>query len=160
MIFITVGTQKFQFNRLIQTVDRFVGEGKISDDVFAQVGNSDYIPQNFPYKRFLSIMEYDEYMEKCDIIIAHSGVATIIKGIQAGKKVIVVPRLKKYEEHVDDHQCQIADAFEEKNLIVQCLNVNELPGIIGNVESHQFAKYQSQRIKVINTIENYINGLK
>lgn len=157
MIFITVGTQKFQFDRLIQSVDEFVGSKKIVDDVIAQIGNSCYIPQNFMFERFLSVAMYDEWMRKSDIIIAHSGVATIIKGIQAGKKVIVVPRLKKYGEHVDNHQCQIADAFEKQNLVLQCLDVNELPDMIEEVKKHQFSKYQSQRKSVINTIESFIN---
>lgn len=160
MIFITVGTQKFPFDRLIRSADEFVGSGKISDSVIAQIGNSDYTPKKITYKRFLSTAEYDEWMRKCNIIIAHSGVATIIKGIQAGKKVIVVPRLKKYGEHIDDHQRQIADAFEELNLIAQCLDVNELPEMIEMVKSHQFAKYQSRRTMMIDTIENYINSIK
>lgn len=157
MIFMTVGTQKFQFDRLIRSVDEYVGSKRMSDDVIAQIGNGDYIPRNFTYKRFLSNAEYDEWMEKGSIIIAHSGVATIIKGVQAGKKVIVVPRLKKYGEHVDDHQRQIADAFEGLNLVAQCLDVKELPDIIEMVKHHQFEKYRSQRSMVIKTIENYIN---
>ena len=156
MIFVTVGTQKFQFNRLIHSIDKNINIGKISDTVFAQIGNSSYIPQNFSFQRFLSAEEYNEKMSQCDIVVSHSGVATIVKGIQLGKKVIVVPRLKEYGEHVDDHQRQIAEAFAKQNYIVQCLDVEELPNIIRNVKLHEFAAYQSQRTKVINIIENFL----
>ena len=64
MIFTTVGTQKFPFDRLIQSLDGFVESGRITEHVMAQIGNSNYIPRNFPYRRFLSAAEYDEYMRR------------------------------------------------------------------------------------------------
>ena len=45
MIFITLGSQKFQFNRLLKAVDELVAAGKIKDEVFAQIGYSDYKPR-------------------------------------------------------------------------------------------------------------------
>ena len=53
-IFITLGSQKFQFNRLLIAVDKLCEKKVIcGDDVFAQTGYSDYIPQNFGYNNFL-----------------------------------------------------------------------------------------------------------
>ena len=40
MIFITLGSQKFQFNRLLKTVDELVERGIIKEEVFAQIGFS------------------------------------------------------------------------------------------------------------------------
>lgn len=159
MIFITVGTQKFQFDRLIQAMDEIVGANKITEDVFAQIGNCEYIPRNFSYKRFLDAEEYEKCMKQCNIVIAHSGVATIIKGIQEEKNIIVVPRLKRFGEHVDDHQRQIADAFEDLDFIMQCLDVNQLAEMISKAKNHTFAKYKSQRDSVINTIDMYISTI-
>ena len=42
MIFITLGSQKFQFNRLLRAVDELIEKGVIDDTVFAQIGYSDY----------------------------------------------------------------------------------------------------------------------
>ena len=53
MIFITLGSQKFQFNRLLKAVDELVAAGKIKDEVFAQIGYSDYKPTNYKYEQFL-----------------------------------------------------------------------------------------------------------
>ena len=44
MIFVTTGSQKFQFNRLLQKIDLLIEEGMISVVVFAQIGVSDYQP--------------------------------------------------------------------------------------------------------------------
>ena len=59
-------------------------------------------------------MNSKKKIRECDVLITHSGVATIIAGLKNDKKVIVVPRLAKYGEHVDDHQVQIAESFLNK----------------------------------------------
>ena len=64
MIFITLGSQKFQFNRLLKAIDKLIADGKITDEVFAQIGYSDYIPVHFQYKTFLDREEFAEYEEK------------------------------------------------------------------------------------------------
>ena len=46
-IFITLGSQKFQFNRLLEAVDELCEKGTVdAEDVFAQIGYSDYFPKN------------------------------------------------------------------------------------------------------------------
>ena len=53
-IFITLGSQKFQFNRLLIAVDKLCEKKVISgEDVFAQTGYSDYVPRNYSYNNFL-----------------------------------------------------------------------------------------------------------
>ena len=50
MIFVTLGSQKFQFNRLLIELDKLKENNKIDDVIFAQIGYSDYKPKNFEYK--------------------------------------------------------------------------------------------------------------
>ena len=104
MIFVTVGTHEQQFNRLIREIDELKEEGVITSDVFIQVGFSDYQPRFCRWERFLSYDEMNNLMEKADIIITHGGPATFMNVIANGKKPVVVPRRKKFGEHVNDHQ--------------------------------------------------------
>ena len=113
MIFITLGSQKFQFNRLLKAIDNL----DTNDEIFAQIGYSDYKPKKFRYKAFLDREEFDTMMEKSDIVVTHGGTGAIIGAVKKGKKVIAVPRLAKFGEHVDDHQIQIVKQFKELNLI-------------------------------------------
>ena len=53
MIFVVLGTQKFQLNRLLMKLDALIEDDKIKDEVFAQIGSSDYIPKHYKYTRFL-----------------------------------------------------------------------------------------------------------
>lgn len=120
MIFITLGSQKFQFNRLLKAVDDLVQRKIIKEDVFAQIGYSDYQPQNYSYKKFLDRDEFARMEEKSEIVITHGGTGAIIGAVKKDKKVIAVPRLAKFGEHVDDHQLQLLDEFEKMQIIVAC----------------------------------------
>lgn len=86
MIFITLGSQKFQFNRLLKAVDELVERGAIKEEVFAQIGYSDYKPVNYSYKQFLNRDEFAAQEGKSDIVITHGGTGAIIGAVKRGKK--------------------------------------------------------------------------
>ena len=156
MIFITLGSQKFQFNRLLQAVDELIEKGIIVDETFAQIGYSDYQPKHFEYKRFLDREEFALQEGKCDILITHGGTGAIIGAVKKGKKVIAVPRLAKYGEHVDDHQLQLIAQFKEQNLICGLNDCNELEAGLRYVKTHKFSKYKSNTQKYVESIEHFL----
>lgn len=158
MIFITLGSQKFQFNRLLQMVDTLIEKGVITDEVFAQIGYSDYCPKHYEYKDFLDREEFRGWQAKCDILITHGGTGAIIGAVKQEKKVIAVPRLAKYGEHVDDHQLQIISQFGEQNLICGLNDCSELEDAIPFVKTHKFNSYVSNTQTIIDSIEKFIEG--
>ncbi len=157
MIFVTVGSQKFQFNRLLKELDILVEKNGIDEDIFAQTGYSDYKPKNYKYKNFLDRDEFSHIMKKSDKIITHGGTGAIVGAVKQGKKVIAVPRLKEYGEHVDDHQLQIIDEFEKMKFIEAVKEIDELEDAIKETESHEFKKYVSNTNNIIQSIDNFIN---
>lgn len=159
MIFITLGSQKFQFNRLLKAVDELVERGKIKEEVFAQIGYSDYQPVNYKYKKFLDRDEFASMEGKADIVITHGGTGAIIGAVKKGKKVIAVPRLAKYGEHVDDHQLQLIEQFKEQNLICGLQDCSQLGEGLQFVKQHEFNAYQSNTKTIIDSIERYINRI-
>ena len=72
-IFITLGSQKFQFNRLLEAIDALYENNENMEKAFAQIGYSTYIPKHFKYKNFLDRDEFMVEMSKADIIITHGG---------------------------------------------------------------------------------------
>lgn len=156
MIFITLGSQKFQFNRLLKKVDELVQKEKIQGKVFAQIGHSDYKPQNYEYKEFLDREEFKEMMKSSELVITHGGTGAIITGLKNNKKVIAVPRLSKYGEHVDDHQMQIVEEFGKTNIIEAVYDVDKLEESIANIHNKEFEKYISNTQKIIDSIEKFI----
>ena len=156
MIFVAVGTQKFPFDRLLKGIDDLIEQGQLEADVFAQIGHTDYVPKNYQYQNFLSKDDFQSYISGCDLLITHSGVATIIAGMKLEKPVVVVPRFASYGEHVDDHQLQIAESFSDKNLVLMCKDVEELAQTIKEARTHVFAKYVSQKERIVNTLREYL----
>ena len=159
MIFVTLGSQKFQFNRLLKAIDELIAEGKITNEVFAQTGYSDYVPQHYRYKSFLDREEFAECEGKADIIVTHGGTGAIIGAIKKGKKVIAVPRKAMYGEHVDDHQMQLVGQFKELNLICDCEKVDELDKAIEYVKNAEFATYKSSTEAVVSSIEKFFEDI-
>lgn len=156
MIFITLGSQKFQFNRLLKAVDDQVAEGRIEDQIFAQVGASDYKPLHYKYKDYLDRDEFAAFTDKADIVITHGGTGAIIGAVKKRKKVIAVPRLAKYGEHVDDHQLQLIEQFKELDLIYECLDCDEIWRAVETVKVTDYKSYQSNTSKIIASIEDFL----
>lgn len=159
MIYVAVGTQKFPFNRLLETVDKLIATGSIKEEVIAQIGHSDYQPQHYAFQRFLNKDEFNNNIEKCNLLITHSGVATIIAGLKYNKPVIVVPRLSKFGEHVDDHQVEIAESFSNQNFVMMCGENDDLAELVQQAPKHDFSKYLSQRERMIKTIRDYLDTI-
>ncbi|MDF3265840.1 PssE/Cps14G family polysaccharide biosynthesis glycosyltransferase [Lactiplantibacillus plantarum] len=157
MIFIVLGTQKFQFNRLLKKIDTLIQNGKITEDVVAQIGHSDYKPVNFKYSYFLDNIEFNYLIEKCSLLITHSGVGTIITGLKKKKSIIVCPRLSKYGEHVDDHQIEIAEDFFKVGYVLPCFDIDKLENKIEQSYHFNFLDYHSKKNQIINTIRTFIN---
>ena len=160
MIFITLGSQKFQFNRLLKEIDKLIDDGVIEDEVFAQIGASEYIPRNYKYEYFLDRNRFAEIMNSCDTVITHGGTGVIIGAVKKGKRVIAVPRLAKYGEHVDDHQLQLLHQFDDLQLICACYELNDLGECYKNLKTMQFRPYVSNTDVVIASIDEYLKSLE
>ena len=100
-----------------------------------------------------------KYVDEATLVITHGGVGSIIMALEKGKKVIAVPRLHEYGEHVNDHQRQIIKVFSEKKYFIGIENVDELEDAIKNIAKFEPAKYENNNQKMINIIENFIEKI-
>ncbi|WP_026528499.1 PssE/Cps14G family polysaccharide biosynthesis glycosyltransferase [Butyrivibrio sp. VCD2006] len=157
MIFVTLGTQKFQMNRLLKAVDKLAEAGNVKGDIFIQRGTSTYKPKHCEYVDFMDEKEYVDKIQNCSLLITHAGVGTIITGIKADKPVIVVPRLSKFDEHVDDHQTEIAKAFSGKGSVLCCEDTNELINYIEKARTFDFQPYEVNGGNVEDKILHFMN---
>lgn len=114
-IFLTVGSSDYKFNRLIEWADDLAKTKNY--EIFGQIGTSSYIPQHFKYKEFLSTEEMKKQLKKCSIVLTHGGSGSIFNSIHEKKLVIVIPRLKKCGEHVDNHQLELANRISDLHVI-------------------------------------------
>lgn len=114
MIFVTVGTHEQPFNRLMKEIDKIALQLDGKEEIIVQYGFSTNIPEHVTdAEAFFSSNEMNQLMMKARIIITHGGPSSIIEGIQLKKPVIVVPRQKKFKEHVNNHQFLFAKEMEQ-----------------------------------------------
>lgn len=152
----TLGSQKFQFNRVLKELDRLIDIGEISENVFAQIGYSDYSPKYYKYKEFLNSDDFYSAMQESNIVITHGGTGAIINSVKMGKKVVAIPRLKIYNEHVDNHQIEIVKKFEDLGFIKGCYDSAEILDSIDYVKTHDFKSYVSNTETIIDDIKEFI----
>lgn len=158
MIFITTGSRSFQFNRLLKAVDEAIEIGKITEDVFAQIGNSDYKIKHYQFVEFLNHDEFNEKLQQSDIVITHGGTGVIVNSAKMGKRVVAVPRLKEYGEVVDNHQIQLIKAFDALGIITPCWECNpmSISQAIINAKKKETIVYHSNSQNIIDSIEDMI----
>lgn len=118
MIFVTVGSRNYPFDRLFKKLDDLYEDGTLDEDMFAQIGTSTYKPKHYTYKDFISPEEFSEKINAADIVVTHGASGSIMKALNAKKKVIAVTRLEKYGEHINDHQIQNNEAFSSNNYVL------------------------------------------
>lgn len=135
MIFITVGTHEQPFNRLIEYMDKLKISGKIDEEVIAQIGFSTYIPRHCIWERMLPYDQMEKNIAEARIIITHGGPASFIMPLRIGKIPIVVPRMRKYNEHVNDHQVEFVNRVAEKmGTIIPVTDIGQLEQTISDYD--------------------------
>ncbi|MGH7424919.1 MAG: glycosyltransferase, partial [Candidatus Methylomirabilales bacterium] len=103
-IFVTVGTDHHPFDRLLAWVDDWLANrarGKVH--CFVQSGTS-RPPRQAEWKDYLRYEEMEEAIGHATVVVCHGGPGTIMDVRHRGLVPIVVPRLSRLGEHVDDHQ--------------------------------------------------------
>ena len=107
----------------------------------------------------ISKKDLEKYVKEANIVITHGGVGSIIMALQNHKKVIAVPRLHEFNEHVNNHQRQIVKVFSEKKYLIGIQNMDDLEEAIQNIKDFEPIKYQSNNEKMLKIIENFIDNI-
>ena len=158
MILITLGTQDKPFYRLLEAVQKQIDNNVIKEEVIVQAGcSSDFKSENMKIFDLIPMDEYDKLIEKCDVLITHGGVGSIVTGLKSNKKVIAAARLEKYKEHVNDHQLQIIENFSNSGYILSLENFDELDEILAKAKTFKPNKYKSNNNNFIKLLRNEIN---
>ena len=159
MIFVTVGSQKFQFDRLLKAVDELVAGGTVHNGAFAQTGACTYVPQHMDHEAFIDREEFRARMDACDVVVTHGGTGAIIGAVKDGKKVIAMPRRAEFGEHVDDHQAEIVRQFGEMGLIEPCMDPADLSEAYARALEKTYLPYQSNTVRFCADLSEYIDGV-
>ena len=158
MVLVLLGTQNNSFHRLLEEIDRLIQRGMIQEEVIVQAGYTQYTSKNMKILGLIAKEELENLQNKVDLIITHGGVGSILLSITKNKKVIAVPRLHQYGEHVNDHQKQIVKLFNEKGYIIGIDGVEGLEQAIKEMKGFKPKEYQQNHDKMLKLIEDFIDN--
>lgn len=160
MVFVTVGTQNFNFTRLLNAVEEAVKKDVIREKVIAQIGHNKFDSEYFTCIPFLKKEEFNKHISRARFVISHGGTGSLISALKLEKKIIVAPRLARYDEHIDDHQLEIIEVFTRQNLIIPLKeDLSDLEEKIKTIDSYNLNTYQSNTKKFNKNLINLIESL-
>jgi colanic acid/amylovoran biosynthesis glycosyltransferase len=125
VIFVTVGASSEPFPRLTSALSRLP-----LDELVVQHGPNpipDGVGQSYPFMDFAAVLDH---MRRAEVVVSHVGAGSIICARRAGHTPIVVPRLARHGETVDDHQAELAAALEEAGQAIVVWDLELLPRAI------------------------------
>jgi UDP-N-acetylglucosamine transferase subunit ALG13 len=119
-VVVTFGTQKgYSFRRALDAVVRVLPSVLAPDaEVLWQTGVTDVSGLDIEAHATLPAAVLREAVEAADLVIAHAGVGSALTALDAGKAPVLIPRLKRFDEMVDDHQLMIAADLESRRLAI------------------------------------------
>ncbi|MBM4028210.1 MAG: glucuronosyltransferase, partial [Planctomycetes bacterium] len=103
MIFLTVGTV-LPFDRLVRAVEQAIEAKLITVPVFAQIGETSFRPRYMEWVPTLEKPAFDQKIAEASFVIGHAGMGSMMMALERRKRLLVMPRMKRYGEHVNDHQ--------------------------------------------------------
>lgn len=158
-IFLTAGTYKLQFNRLLNEVDRLIEKGHLNCKISAQIGSSDYLPKHFDYFDYCGQKQLHKAIEESDLVICQGGSGSIMDSLLRGKRVIAIPRLPEFNEFFDNHQIQLSGELERLGLILAVYEINKLGDVIEKAKDFKPDFRRINQTKFYDYLEDYINRI-
>ena len=158
MIFVALGTQDKSFERLLKIIDENIENNVIKEDVIVQAGYTKYKSDNMKIFDYVSIDDFNKYINECSLFITHGGVGNILSALKANKKVIAVPRLAKYKEHTNNHQLQIVNNFYEKGYILRLLETEDFKEVYEKAKNFEPKKWVNNNDLLISKLKEYIDN--
>jgi UDP-N-acetylglucosamine transferase subunit ALG13 len=74
--------------------------------------------------------DFEGHARNASLVVSHGGPGSIMPRLKAQKRIVLVPRQRRYGEHVDDHQVAFCRRIGESYGVPVVENISELGGAI------------------------------
>jgi UDP-N-acetylglucosamine transferase subunit ALG13 len=134
MIVVSVGTNEARFDRLLEWMSLL----RLEDELVVQHGPSAVRPPGARCVPYLPYEDLVELVRESRAFVTHAGVGSIMMALFSGRRPVVVPRLKRFGEAVDDHQVSLARRLQAEGLVIHVESVEALERALAD-GSHEVA---------------------
>nr|WP_294901011.1 PssE/Cps14G family polysaccharide biosynthesis glycosyltransferase [uncultured Pedobacter sp.] len=159
MILVLLGTFTIEFSRPIIAIENAIKGGDIKEEVIVQAGHTKFSSEFLTVRSFIEPKELDELYERAEIIVTHGGVGSILRSFRMNKKIIAIPRLYKFKEHVDDHQLDILEEFSKLNYLIYWHENDKFSDVLAKARQFQPSPFVSTKKDLEGFLINYIDNL-
>ena len=159
MISVLTGTQRIPFKRMIEGVLSYNSSTNADEKIFIQAGcyNLDEVSSNIDVVDYASQELIDRYLERSEIVVTHAGTGSVVGALEKGLVVVVMPRLRKYGEHIDDHQVELAEMFESLGYVIYWHDYEDFSSILDRAKKFQPKVYESKLLEFTNYIQGVVD---
>ncbi|MEM4214992.1 MAG: glycosyltransferase [Candidatus Pacearchaeota archaeon] len=161
MIFVTVGTDIHSFSRLIDYVEKLKQMKIIKEKIIIQYGYTKIKRKikGITYIDFIPLKKFNYYLKNANFIISHGGLGNLLQAIKFRKKVIAVPRLKKFNEHKNDHQLELVKQLAKEKKILFANDLGSLIKCIKKIKNFEPGLHKKM-INPLKIIETFIKSIE
>jgi UDP-N-acetylglucosamine transferase subunit ALG13 len=131
MIFVSVGTNEARFDRLLEAVEPLAAGG---EELVVQHGPSPVRPAGATCVDYLSFEQMTEHLARARVAVLHAGVGSVLAALASGSRPVVVPRLARFGEAVDDHQVGFGRRLHGEGLVELVEDLERLPEVVARHE--------------------------
>jgi UDP-N-acetylglucosamine transferase subunit ALG13 len=153
MIYVTLGTMFLDFPRLILKMDEMASA--TAEETIIQTGMAKTIPKTCKHFDFKPREEVLDIQRRARVIVCHAGIGSVLDALNVRRPFIVVPRLKKFGEHMNDHQLDLARAVERRGWGRMVLNIDDLPAACADPLPAPKA-YTPAKARLISTVRDIV----
>jgi UDP-N-acetylglucosamine transferase subunit ALG13 len=158
MVFIVLGTWTMPFYRPLKEIEKLLEKKILKDKIIVQTGYTPYKSELMEICPFFSPTDFDNLFQNASFVIVQAGIGSIMNGLKYNKKVIAIPRLQKYSEHVDNHQLEILNLFSQKGYIKAWNEKDNVENIILKINTFSPIPYPFATEKISDTIIDFLEN--
>jgi len=155
MIFVTLGTMHLDFARLVRKMDEIAA--RTDERVVIQTGLAATLPTHAEHFAFKPREEISALIVESRLVVTHAGIGSVIDTLKAERPLIVVPRLRRFGEHNNDHQLDLAQAVETRGWGRRVLEIADLDALCAKPPpAHR--NYAPAKAPLIATVGQWLQG--
>lgn len=144
--FVSVGNALQPFGRLLNEVAKLAQAGLLPRPVLVQHGHTPFASHECSATAFLELADFEANVQRARLCIMHAGAGSTLYALRAGKVPVIMPRLARFGEIIDDHQTELAGMLERAGLAVVATEAAQLEDAVLRALAIQADRLNTPRI--------------
>jgi len=116
VILVTVGLHGQPFERLVRAADGMAA--LTCEPVIIQRGVARYVPTHAAWFDAIPARQMEALIAQARVLVSHAGAGSVLAALRARVPLVLVARLRRWRESIDDHQLQLAEALARRGRVL------------------------------------------